>query len=101
MLWLLASPGQSASHTVKCCYNVVLIYHDITYDTVITVTESESDVRITTGTPYLALTGELWGVSCEDLGENRQHYNDTALYLHNFGMEEWYKMPILIDVNPQ
>ena len=36
-----------------------LIYHDITYDTAITVAESESDIRITTDTPYLALTGEL------------------------------------------
>ena len=47
-----------------------LIYHGITYDTVITVTESESDIRITTDTPYLALMGELWGVYCEDFGEN-------------------------------
>ena len=37
-----------------------LIYHDIAYDTAITVTESESDIRITRDTPYLALTIELW-----------------------------------------
>ena len=42
---------------------------------------SESDIRITTGTPYLALTGELWGVYCEDFGENRPRYNGTALYV--------------------
>ena len=47
----------------------------------ITVAESESDVRITTNTPYLALTGELWGVCCEDFGENWRRYNGTALYL--------------------
>ena len=35
-----------------------LIYHVITYDTAITVTESESDI------------GELWGVSWEDFREN-------------------------------
>ena len=57
-----------------------LIYYDITYDTVITVAESQSDIRITTDTPYLALTGELWGVYCEDLGENWPRYNGTALY---------------------
>ena len=42
--------------------------------------KSESDIRITTDTPYLALTGELWGVYCEDLGENWSRYNGTALY---------------------
>ena len=31
------------------------------------------------GTPHRALTGELWGVYCEDLGENWPRYNDTAL----------------------
>ena len=42
--------------------------------------ESESDIRITTDTPYLALTGELWGVYCEDFGENWPRYNGTTLY---------------------
>ena len=40
--------------------------------------------RITTDTPYLALTGELWSVYCEDLGENWPRYNGTALYLVTF-----------------
>ena len=39
-----------------------LIYHDITYGTAITVTESESVMRTTKDT----LTGELCGVNCED-----------------------------------
>ena len=39
-----------------------LIYYDITYDTAKTVAESESDIRITTDTPFLALMGQLWGV---------------------------------------
>ena len=39
------------------------IYHDITYGIAITVEESDSDFRIKTDTPYLALTGELLGVS--------------------------------------
>ena len=46
----------------------------------ITVAESESDVRITTVTPYLALTDELWGVYCEEFGENWPRYNGPALY---------------------
>ena len=29
----------------------------------------------------MILTGELWGVHCEDLGENLLHYNSTVLYL--------------------
>ena len=41
--------------------------------------ERELDIRITADTPYLALTGELWGVYCEDVGENRPRYNGTAL----------------------
>ena len=43
--------------------------------------ESESDIRITTDTPYLALTGELWGVYCEDFGHNWTRYDGTALYV--------------------
>ena len=42
-----------------------LVYHDITYDTAITVAESESDTRITINTTYLTLTGELWFAYCE------------------------------------
>ena len=42
--------------------------------------ESESDFRITVDTPYLTLTGELWGVVfCEDFGENWPHNNGTTL----------------------
>ena len=42
--------------------------------------ESESDIRITTDTAYLALMGKLWGIFCEDFGENWSCYNGTALY---------------------
>ena len=41
------------------------------------VAESESDFKITSVTPYLALTGELWGVYCGDFGENWPRYNGT------------------------
>ena len=42
--------------------------------------ESESEYRIRIEIPYLALTGEVWGVYYEDLGENGPSYNGTALY---------------------
>ena len=32
-------------------------------------------------TPYLALMGKLWGVLCEDLGENLPRYNGITLYV--------------------
>ena len=46
-----------------------LIYHDFTYDSAITVAEIESDIRITTDAPFLALTSEACGVYCENFGE--------------------------------
>ena len=36
-------------------------------------------------TPYLALAGELWGVCCEDFGENWPCHNSTTLYLGDTG----------------
>ena len=36
-----------------------------------------------TDTPCRALKGELWGVYCEDLGNNWPRYNGTALYIRN------------------
>ena len=45
-----------------------------------TPAEHEWDLKHTTYTPYLALTGELWGVCCEEIGDNEPRYNDTALY---------------------
>ena len=35
--------------------------------------------KLTTDTPYLTITGELWSVSCDDFfGENWPHFNDTV-----------------------
>ena len=56
------------------------IHHDITYGIAIRVAESDSDFRITIDARYLALTGELWSVFCEDVGENQSRYNGTAQY---------------------
>ena len=47
----------------------------------ITRTEAEyqSEAGSTKDTPYLTLTGELWGVFCEYLSENWPRYNGTTL----------------------
>ena len=42
--------------------------------------ELKADFKLTKDIPYRALTGELWGVYCEDLGENWPRYNGTTLY---------------------
>ena len=45
-----------------------------------TATECKSDFKLTTDTPYLTLTGELWGVYYENFEENPPRNNCTALY---------------------
>ena len=45
----------------------------------VTEAEPESDFNHTKDAPYLALTGELWGVFCEDLREIWPRYGSTAL----------------------
>ena len=39
-----------------------------------------SEFIFTKYTPYLAFKGKLWGVFCDDLGENWLRYNGTVLY---------------------
>ena len=70
------------SHAVECCYNAVQ-YCKILITLIITGTEAQyqSDAGSTKDTPYLTLTGELWTVFCEYLGENWRRYNGTTLYL--------------------
>ena len=46
-----------------------------------TKAEYQSDAGSTKDTPYLALTGELWGVLCKHLWENWSCYNGTAPYV--------------------
>ena len=45
-----------------------------------TVAEHDSDVKLTTDTAYIALTGKPWGVCGEKNGENWPRYYSTALY---------------------
>ena len=55
-------------------------------------TEYQSDAAATKDTPYLALTGELWGVFCEYLWENWPRYNGNTLYmvLLTVSLEAWF-----------
>ena len=39
----------------------------------------ESDLNHTANTPYLVLTGQLWGVCWENIKENLLRYNGTSL----------------------
>ena len=50
------------------------------YSTAITKVECLWDFVLTIDTPYLAREGELWGVYCENFGENWLCYNSNALY---------------------
>ena len=51
----------SKQYTMECCYNT-------------------SNIRLIKDISYLALTGGLWGVFCEDFGENWPRH-DTVLYI--------------------
>ena len=44
-----------------------------------------SEFELTIDTPYLALTGKLWGAYREDLGENWPTYKGNVLYCANSG----------------
>ena len=61
-----------------CRYNAVqqnMILHTELWDS------HKSEFVVTIDTPYLALTGELWGVYCEGFEGNWPRYNGTALYV--------------------
>ena len=61
--------------------------HDSTYITTRSEFKYELEFEHTKDTPYLALTGELWGVFCEDFG--KKEYHGTALYLFLFQSHYW------------
>ena len=60
---------------MQCWITWYCIHH---YSTEI---EYKSEFESTKDTSYLALTGKLWGVFCEDFRENWSWYNGTALYV--------------------
>ena len=47
-----------------------------------TEVEYNSEFEFPKDTIYLVLTGELWGVLCEDFRENLSCYNGTTLYIN-------------------
>ena len=49
-----------------------------------TTAEQQTGIELTKDIPYLALTGEIWAVCCEDFGENWLHYNGSAPYQSGF-----------------
>ena len=46
-----------------------------------TMAEHKSNIKLTKDTPELTLTGDLWGLFCEDFGKNLLHYNSTPPYI--------------------
>ena len=52
------------------------IYQDITYGTAMTAAERKSNFKLKIATPYLTLTGELWGVHYEDFEENHSQVSN-------------------------
>ena len=58
------------------------IYHDIRYGAVMIAAERNSYFELKTDIPYLALTGELWGVFYVNCEENWPRHDGTALHMH-------------------
>ena len=60
------------------------MYHNITHSI---AAEPKSDFKVTKDTPYLALTGELRGVSCEKTNRiiTAAHYNVVV----HVGGQQW------------
>ena len=65
-------------YTVGCHYNAgqYNIFHSPLHWPMQNINQTLDSQK----TLYLALTGELWSVYCEDFGEKLSRYNGTALY---------------------
>ena len=70
----------STQNTVERHYNAVE-YNIMLHALLQWSMRNINEFKYTKGTPYLALTGELWGVFCEESGENWGCYNRTVLYM--------------------
>ena len=51
------------------------------------------DFKLTADTPYLALTGDIRDIYCQNFEENWPRYNGTALYLHTM---PWCKISYML-----
>ena len=77
MLWSL--------NNYRIIYSRVPLYsghicRDITFSTAMTMTEGKLNIRLTKDAPYLALTGDLWGLLWGFSRGNWPSYNGTTLY---------------------
>ena len=78
-------------YTVKCHYNAVQFIMILPS----TLLWQQQNVNLTTDTPYLVLTGELWGIYCEDLRENLQPFNCIyTQYIHTWTMNSIWRANI-------
>ena len=53
--------------------------HDIVYIIAVAEVKCESEFQYTKDTPLFVWIGKIWGVLCEDFGENRLHYIGATL----------------------
>ena len=79
-----------------------LTYHDIISVNVNAVTEVKhrAEFVLSSDTPYLTLTGELWSVYCEDFGENWLHFNGMALYVFSLYMYTFWVSGV-VSISPR
>ena len=96
--WKLSPTYQTIRHNQESLYGPVL--HDILYSTAETQALPKSHFVLTKCTPYLILTGKLWGVHYEDFQENLLHYKGTEQYFANTSLTEptltevhWWRSP--------
>ena len=102
---VFGTPGEGAGCRLLYQYSSWLRYIQttavITQSNIVhislTITRTEAKYQLQTGspkyTPYLALTGEPWGIFCDYLWENWQRYNSTTLNVDIFTKLECYLLP--------
>ena len=80
LTWPMCLTTVVTGYAAGCRYNAVQ-YNMILHTSLQWLRQSiNQEFEPTKYIPYLALTGELWDVFCEDLGGNWPCYNSTALY---------------------
>ena len=85
------TPGQCRLHyTTEYRLSIYRghIWLDSAHSSTITIVKPQSDLALTIETPYLNLTGELWGVFRELFKEKWPRYIESALY----SICSWYRM---------
>ena len=75
-------------------FNISLFFIIIPHCSTVTDSEHKWKFVFTKNTPYLALMGELWGVYCENLGENWLFYTILQWLMPNMSVCIHKKHPI-------